>query len=44
VPVLGFSMDVFLPSSAEGFSQEQMVPTVTATTMAWSIDLESFIV
>ena len=43
-PGLDFSIDGFLPSSTFGFSHELMIPAVTATSIAWRTDLESFIV
>lgn len=43
LPALDFSVVGFLPSSTFGFSQEIMVPAVTAINIAWRRDLESFI-
>ena len=43
LPALDFSVVGFLPSSTFGFSQETMVPAVTAINIAWRRDLESFI-
>ena len=43
LPALEFSVAGFLPSSTFGFSQEIMVPAVTAINIAWRRDLESFI-
>ena len=42
VPDFGFSVADFLPSSGDGFSQELMVPIVTATIMACKTVFESF--
>lgn len=44
LPALDFSVPGFLPPSTAGFSHELMIPAVTATSIAWRIVFEIFIV
>ena len=43
LPALDFSVPGFLLPSTAGFSQELMIPAVTATSIAWRIVFEIFI-